>query len=80
MIDEIAALLVDARAAIERVIAYELVAGRTQDTSDIEAVVRTLDGAGVAIDWAYVERWCDAWELGDALAQIRTRLAPRRPA
>lgn len=44
---------------IEDVIVHKLIAGRTQDLADIEAIL----AAGSAIDAAYVERWAEFWDV-----------------
>jgi predicted nucleotidyltransferase len=58
----------------EDLIVYKVLAGRTQDVSDIEVVVRTLRIAHTPIDWRYVERWCDEWEVRDRLDRVRATL------
>ena len=44
----------------EDVIVHKLIAGRTQDLADIEAI---LD-ARVALDESYIEGWATYWEVG----------------
>lgn len=58
----------------EMLVVYKLIAGRTQDVADVEAVVRTLRAGGRAIDWSVVERWCAEWEVLDRLRAVRASL------
>ncbi len=44
---------------IEDVIVHKLIAARTQDRADIEAIL----AAGSAIDDAYVEKWAELWDV-----------------
>lgn len=53
--------------AAEDVIVHKLIAGRTQDLADVEAIL----AAGVALDEAYVERWAAFWEVLDAWRRLR---------
>ncbi len=46
----------------EDVIIHKLIAGRSQDRADIEAIL----AAKVALDESYIERWASFWELLDA--------------
>jgi hypothetical protein len=45
--------------APEDVIVHKLIAGRTQDLADIEAVL----SAKVALDESYIERWAAFWDV-----------------
>jgi len=56
----------------EDLIVYKLVADREQDRADIAALRRALAADGRAIDWSYVERWADVWEIRERLERIRT--------
>ncbi len=58
----------------EDLIVYKTIAGRAQDRADVGAVVETLRIAGRVLDWPYVERWCDAWEVRDRLERWRAEL------
>ncbi len=52
----------------EDVIVHKLIAGRTQDVADIEAVL----ASGISFDEAYVERWAQFWEVADLWARLRS--------
>lgn len=53
---------------VEDVIVHKLIAGRTQDIADIEAIL----AARVAFDASYVERWARFWEVLDRWRELRT--------
>ncbi len=46
----------------EDVIIHKLIAGRSQDRADIDAIL----AAKVALDEDYIERWAQFWEVTDA--------------
>ena len=54
---------------VEDVIIHKLIAGRSQDIADIEAIV----AARVPLDDAYVDRWVEFWEVADAWTKLRRR-------
>jgi hypothetical protein len=54
-------------ATVEDLLILKLIAWRSKDRIDLEGLAR-LDG----VDWAYVRRWCDSWEIGDRLSALRT--------
>jgi len=58
----------------EDLIVYKLIADRPQDRADITAVVAAQRMRGEPIDWKYIERWCDAWEIGDRLGALQSDL------
>jgi predicted nucleotidyltransferase len=58
----------------EDLLVYKLIADRPQDRADIAAVVEAQAARGIAIDWAYVERWCEAWDVGERLERLRSTL------
>jgi hypothetical protein len=58
----------------EDLMVYKLIADRPQDRADIAAVVGALTLAGRAIDWSYVERWCDEWDVRARLDRVRAEL------
>ncbi len=60
--------------SVEDLVVYKLIADRPQDRADIAAVVEAQQVRGEPIDWAYVERWCDAWEVRDRLSALRAEL------
>ncbi len=60
----------------EDLIVYKLLAGRTQDWSDLEAVLETQAIAKRAIDWGYVEGWAKEWQVEDRLRDLRARIKP----
>lgn len=60
----------DASASVlapEDVIVHKLIAGRTQDLADIEAIL----GAKVALDEDYIERWAEFWDVLEAWRGMR---------
>lgn len=57
--------------SVEDLIVYKLLADRPRDRADIDHVVRASRRAGRTIDWAYVERWCAVWDLGERLDRAR---------
>ncbi len=59
----------------EDLLVYKLVAGRTQDLADVREIVMTFRSIERAIDWIYVEGWCDAWEVRPRLDRLRAELA-----
>jgi hypothetical protein len=59
----------------EDLIVYKLIAGRTQDLADVEMVVAALAAENRALDWAYIDRWCDEWDVADRAARVRPRPA-----
>jgi predicted nucleotidyltransferase len=54
---------------IEDVIVHKLIAGRTQDRADIEAIL----AAGSALDDAYVERWAAFWDVLAEWNRVRSQ-------
>lgn len=50
-------------------IVYKLIAGRSQDNADIEAMLDAQDN----IDWPYVEEWAAAWGVSDRLRAFADR-------
>lgn len=56
----------------EDVIVHKLIAGRTQDLADVEAIL----AAGVPLDREYVERWARFWEVLDRWHEARARVTP----
>lgn len=55
----------------EDLIVYKLLAGRPQDLLDIRAMMASFASGARTIDWSYVEKWADEWEVGDRLARLR---------
>lgn len=58
----------------EDLIVYKLLAGRTQDWSDLEAILETQAIAQREIDWLYIERWAREWEVEDRVRDLRARM------
>jgi hypothetical protein len=58
----------------EDLVVYKVIADRPQDRADIAAVIETQRARGAAIDWAYVEHWCAAWEVLERLHRLRAEL------
>jgi predicted nucleotidyltransferase len=59
----------------EDLLVYKILADRPQDRVDIQDVVRAVRARGGSIDWAYVEEWCDAWEVRGRLDRLRRELS-----
>jgi hypothetical protein len=57
----------------EASIIYKLIAARPKDLDDVEGIFAARRSAGEELDWAFLERWASAWEVGDALASFRGR-------
>jgi len=49
---------------VEDVVIHKLIAWRARDRDDIRSILE----AGVALDGVYLDRWIDAWELGERWA------------
>jgi len=62
----------------EDLLVYKLVADRPQDRADIAAVLATFAIAGRPIDWPYVERWCDVWDVRPRLERLRAEAVTDR--
>lgn len=58
----------------EDLIVYKLLAGRPQDRIDIHALIDTFALQNRAIDWEYIEHWCDVWEARETLERLRSEL------
>lgn len=54
----------------EDLVALKLIANRSHDLLD--ALHLALRGG---LDWPYIERWCDTWQITDRLAHLREQLA-----
>jgi hypothetical protein len=54
----------------EDIIVLKLLALRPKDRDDLRALV-----SGGNIDWEYVQRWCDIWQVTDRLENLRRTLA-----
>lgn len=53
----------------EDVVVHELIAGRSQDRADVEAILAT----GIALDEGYIERWAEYWEVVEEWRALRLR-------
>ena len=58
----------------EDLIVLKLIANRSRDRLDAEALARQEP-----IDWRYVEEWADTWDVGDRLRALRHTLANEGP-
>ena len=56
-------------ATVEDLIVLKLIAARKKDEADLDALGRLPD-----VDWAYVERWAEAWEVTRRLEELRKDL------
>ena len=54
----------------EDVIVHKLIADRAKDDADIEDILQ----ADLALDWDYLDRWIDAWELRGRFERIIQRM------
>jgi hypothetical protein len=54
--------------AVEDVILLKLIAGRTQDVADVEAILAT----NLALDLDYLEGWARAWDVLDSWLRVRS--------
>lgn len=59
----------------EDLIVYKLVAGRTQDLADVREILKTFAEVARAIDWPYIEAWCDQWEVRPRLERARADIS-----
>ena len=55
----------------EAVIVYKVLASRAKDELDLRAVFEAAAESKRILDWAAIERWCDAWGIADRLAPWR---------
>jgi hypothetical protein len=53
-------------ATVEDLIVLKLIANRPKDRIDLDGLVHLP-----SIDWAYVERWADEWQIGDRLRALK---------
>ena len=51
----------------EDVIVHKLIAGRSQDIADIEAII----AARVPLDESYIDRWTRFWDVVDRWTELR---------
>lgn len=56
----------------EDLVVYKLIAGRPQDRLDVLAMLDAFAQGTRAIDWVYVEHWCEIWDARDALERLRS--------
>lgn len=54
----------------EDVIVHKLIADRAKDDADIEDILR----ADVSLEWDYLDKWIDAWELRGRFDKIVRRM------
>lgn len=52
--------------AMEDLLVLKLIADRRRDRIDLEGLAALPD-----LDWAYIERWCNAWGIADRLHALR---------
>jgi hypothetical protein len=57
----------------EDLIVYKLIAGRTQDWADVEKILDAVSAEARAVDWPYIEKWCNEWDIADRATRARTR-------
>jgi len=53
-------------ATVEDLLVMKLIAYRPKDRADLAGLVTVPD-----VDWSYVERWAEEWDVSDRLAAIR---------
>lgn len=51
----------------EDLIIFKLLADRPVDRQDVEMILHAFKD----LDWAYIEKWCQAWEIEDRLKKIK---------
>ena len=56
-------------ATVEDLLVLKLLASRNKDWKDLYDLGKLPD-----VDWAYVARWCEAWEITDRLVNLRAEL------
>lgn len=59
--------------APEDVVIHKLIADRAKDDADIEDILR----AAPPLDWDYLDKWFDAWELRERFEKIAARMRER---
>jgi len=57
----------------EDVIIHKLIADRAKDDADIEDILQTEP----SLDWDYLNRWFDAWDLKERFEKIAARMRER---
>lgn len=62
----------------EDLIVYKLLAGRPKDWDDMADVVATRAAAGQQLDWAYIQRWAEAWGVEERLERLRAEAVTDR--
>ena len=60
---------------VEDVIIHKLIAGRSRDDADVEAI---LD-ANHSLDGDYLNHWLDQWEVADRFAALQEKTMGARP-
>lgn len=60
-------------ASPEAAIVYKLLASRSKDLGDLEALFEARRESNTALDWDFIERWAEDWGIDDRLAPYRTR-------
>lgn len=55
--------------SVEDVMIHKLIANRAKDDADIEDILRTTP----SLDWEYLDRWFDAWDLRGRFESIAGR-------
>jgi hypothetical protein len=63
-------------ASPEAVIIYKLLASRPKDLVDLDSIFESRQLAQAPLDWAFLERWAEAWEISDRLGPYRVRFGP----
>lgn len=59
----------------EASIIYKLLASRPKDLADVEAIFEARQAAGDRLDWSFLERWAEDWEIAERLEPYRARFA-----
>lgn len=54
---------------VEDIIVHKLIAGRSRDDADVEAI---LD-ANHVLDWDYLNHWLEQWEVADRFAAVQKK-------
>lgn len=66
-------------AAPDASVIYKLVAHRGKDVDDVEAMFENRRLVNDPLDWEFIDRWAEEWEITDRLAPFRARYGPPAP-
>lgn len=58
--------------SVEDVMIHKLIANRAKDDADVEDILRNFPSP--SLDWEYLDRWFDAWNLRGRFERIEERM------